>query len=209
MIVWQLLAPIRFWPSLKYVECRGGWNNKYFHHLQDLGSCSSSIRSLFTTCSPICFAPAWHVLHSFKRCCCCWQTGSTCAGLWLEGFHTFCFCQSWIPLKHIHYSVHTIRYSKWQKNTYLYYFCLCGSTWLIRIMSIRGTYWPWTSWGQGQAGPSWSRGNGQSHWPCGPLDRRPWHADGRHRRPLSYVQLWRLHPAGKLNIRYVLLLIHN
>lgn len=76
-------------------------------------------------------------------------------------------------------------------------------------MSVRGTYWPWTSWGQGQAGPSWSSGNGQSHWPCRPLDRRPWHADRRDCRPLSHVQLWRLHPARKLNIWYVLLLVHN
>lgn len=121
--------------------------------------------------------------------------------------HTCFLYQSCIPLNT--YVTPSIQLTPVCENTSLDRFCLCGSTWLIAFISVRGTYWPWTPRGQGQAGPSWSSGNGQSHWPCRPLDRRPWHADRRDCRPLSYVQLWRLHPARKLNIWYVLPLIHN
>lgn len=70
---------------------------------------------------------------------------------------------------------------------------------------LRRTYWPWTPWGQGQAGTLWSCGNGQSHQPRRSHDQCPWHHDCGDCRSFSYVQLWRLHPQGKHNIWYVMI----
>lgn len=72
-------------------------------------------------------------------------------------------------------------------------------------MFLRRTYWPWTPWGQGQAGTLWSGGNGQSHQPRKSHDQCPRHHDCSDCRPFSYVQLWRLHPQGKHNIWYVMI----
>lgn len=81
---------------------------------------------------------------------------------------------------------------------------LWGHVSLTVNIYARRTYWPWTPWRQGQAGSSWSCGNGPGYWPGRSFDQRPWNADHSYCWPFSRIQLWRLHTQRKYNIWYVM-----